>query len=100
MTTMGKNMLKLCIDNMSKIMLMNDDGNNDYGSTIKSTLIKKTMSYWKTGVPICRREANRNKRSRNQCELFPGDSHNRHFPLAYAPHGKKKKKKTDLLLNV
>ena len=28
----------------------NDDGNNDYGSTIKSTLVKKTMSYWKTGI--------------------------------------------------
>ena len=47
---MGKNMLKFCIDNMSKIMLMNDDGNNDYESIIKSTLIKKTMSYWKTGM--------------------------------------------------
>lgn len=36
---------------MSKIVLMNDDdGNNDYGSIIKSTLIKKTMSYWKTGM--------------------------------------------------
>ena len=46
---MGKNILKFCIDNMSKIMLMDDDdANNDYGSTIKSTLIKKTMSYWKT----------------------------------------------------
>jgi hypothetical protein len=45
MSTMGKNMLKFCIDNMSKITLMNDDdGNNDYGSIIKSTLIKKTMS--------------------------------------------------------
>ena len=43
-------MLKFCIDNMSKIMLMNDDGNNDYESIIKSTLIKKTMSYWKTGM--------------------------------------------------
>jgi len=39
---MGKNMLKFCTDNMSKIMLMNDDGNNNY--KIKSTLIKKTMS--------------------------------------------------------
>ena len=36
---------------MSKIMLMtDDDGNNNYGSIIKSTLIKKTISYWKTGM--------------------------------------------------
>jgi len=35
---------------MSKIMLMTDDDNNDYGSIIKSTLIKKTISYWKTGM--------------------------------------------------
>jgi hypothetical protein len=34
-------------------MLMNDyDDNNDYGSIIKSTNIKKTMSHWKTGMYV------------------------------------------------
>jgi hypothetical protein len=32
------------------MLMNNDDSNNDYGSTIKSTLVKKTMSYWKTGM--------------------------------------------------
>ena len=90
MSTVGENMLKFCIDNMSKIILMNDDdGNNDYGSIIKSTLIKKTMNYWETRyVPICRRKANRNSRYRNQSGIFPGDSHNHYFPLACTPHRK------------
>jgi hypothetical protein len=44
-------------------------------------------------VPICRREANRNRRYINQCTIFPEDSHNHYFPLAYIPHGKNTPKK-------
>jgi hypothetical protein len=101
MSTMGKNMLKFCIDSMIKIMQMIDnDGNNNYGSIIQSTLIKTTMSYWKTGMCLYAEEKlTETEDIEKQCGIFTGDSHNHYFPLAYAPHGKNTQKKTYLLLH-
>jgi hypothetical protein len=90
MSTMGKNMLKSCLDNMSKIMLMNDDdGNNDYGSIIKSTLINRTIIYWKTGMCLYAEQKLTGAEDKDTNVEYFHDTQPLFSISLCAPHGKK-----------